>query len=89
MPRINPGLLLSEEDLDPEKLQGRRIACRRNCTATGTVALQETAIAMFHGLVPIFTDYRVVLNCSRWQTIAGESRDSLEESPNTIRQHAA
>jgi len=55
----------------------------------GTVALQETAIAMLHGLVPIFTDYRVVLNCSRWQTIAGESRDSLEESPNTIRQHAA
>ena len=89
MPRINPGLLLSEEDLDPEKLQGRRIACRRNCTATGNGCLQETAIATFHGLVPIFTDYRVVLNCSRWQTIAGESRDSLEESPNTIRQHAA
>ena len=44
---------------------------------------------MFHGLIAIFTDYRVVLNCSRWQTIAGESRDSLEESPNTIRQHAA
>jgi hypothetical protein len=31
----------------------------------------------------------IVLNCMRWQTIAGESRDSLEESPNTIRQHAA
>ena len=44
---------------------------------------------MFHGLVPIFTDYRVVLKCERWQTVAGESRDSVEESPNTIRQHAA
>jgi len=44
---------------------------------------------MLHDLVPIFTDYRIVLKCERWQTIAGESRDSLEESPNTIRQHAA
>jgi hypothetical protein len=31
----------------------------------------------------------IVLDYLRWQTIAGESQESPEESPNTIRQHAA
>jgi hypothetical protein len=32
---------------------------------------------------------RNVLGYDRWQMIAGKSQDSPEESPNTIRQHAA
>jgi len=53
MPRINPGLLLSEEDLDPEKLQGRRIACRRNCTATGNGCPTGNG----HSYVPRFSSH--------------------------------
>ena len=41
-------------------------------------------IREIRGLIP-----DSVVRYSRWQTIAGEPQGSLEESPNTIRQHAA
>jgi hypothetical protein len=36
-----------------------------------------------------FPNFLIMINCVRWQMIAGEPEGSLEESPNTIRQHAA
>src|SRR5437762_1377726 len=40
-------------------------------------------------IYPLFLFSKPVVGSARWQMIAGEQQCSPEESPNTIRQHAA
>jgi hypothetical protein len=52
----------------------------------------QAARLLYNRFFSWFRDFKIsvfVLILGRWQMIAGESQDSLEESPNTIRQHAA
>jgi hypothetical protein len=58
------GLLLSGNDWIRKNCRAGASPAKEIARQPGTVALQETAIAMFHGLVPIFTNYRVVL---KWE----------------------